>query len=173
MFLHNQRPNDAPLSRVRYTPKKNMEHKNTFQVEQWSDAHQEGLSIPDRVDLIRMRDVKAAKLVKYVEPQGSGVEPVVTLPMKRYFAAGSVTTVWLCVFSLVEQGVLSGCAIFLGWVVAGGCAVGIVSIVLKSCLTWTPSGASYAGNSQGKTGGNNYYQYNNFGEQPNQNNGTK
>lgn len=52
-----------------------MEHQNTFQVEAWSEAHQEGLSIPDRVDLIRMEDVKAAKLVQYVEPSSSGVEP--------------------------------------------------------------------------------------------------
>ena len=50
-------------------------HQNTFQVVEWSDAHQEGLSIPDRVEMIRMEDVRAAKLVNYVEPQSIGVEP--------------------------------------------------------------------------------------------------
>lgn len=145
-----------------------MQNQNTFQVEEWSDAHQEGLSIPDRVNLIRMEDVKAAKLVKYAEPQRSSVEPVVTLPMKRYFAAGSFTTFCIVVIAAAEQGAFAAAASIGGYIVFIGGGVGIAFALIRSCFVWTPS---ETGNGQRKSGGNNYYQYNNFGEQPNQNNG--
>lgn len=150
-----------------------MQNQNTFQVEEWTEAHQEGLSIPDRVNLIRMEDVKAAKLVKYIEPQSSGVEPVVTLPMKRYFAAGGFTTFCIVVIAAAEQGAFAAAASIGGYIVFIGGGVGIAFALIRSCFVWTHGGASSDGNGQSKSGGNNYYQYNNFGEQPNQNNGTK
>lgn len=148
--------------------------QNTFQVEKWSDAHTDGLMrVSDQVHLIRMQDVERSRLQPYTPPVDNAPEPVVTLSMKRYFAAGSFTTVCFVVIAAAEQGAFAAAASIGGYIVAIGGGLVVVVAALRSCLVWTPSGAGDSGNGQSKTGGNNYYQYNNFGEQPNQNNGTK
>lgn len=149
-------------------------NQHPFQVNEWSDAHTDGLmSVSEQVNLIRMEDLERNKLQSYVPPVDNAPEPVVTLSMKRYFAVGSFTTVCFLVIAAAEQGAFAAAASVGGYIVAIGGGLAIVVAALRSCLVWTPSGASDSGNGKSKTGGNNYYQYNNFGEQPNQNNGTK
>lgn len=53
-----------------------MQNQNTFQVEQWSDAHQEGLmSVSEQMNLIRMQDVERNKLQGYTPPVETAPEP--------------------------------------------------------------------------------------------------
>lgn len=102
--------------------------------------------------------------------QQSEAKPVISLEMKRYFAAGGFTTFCVVVIAAAEQGAFAAAAAVGGYIALVGAGIGVAWVVLRACFTWTP--ASDAGNGQSKTGGNNYYyQYNNFGENPNQNNG--
>lgn len=97
------------------------------------------------------RDLPAKKTAQgvqaYTPPETEQEQPVITLAMKRYFAAGSVTTAWACFFSLCEHGAFTAAASVLGWVVAGGCGLAFVSALFRNCFSWSP--APSAGDSFG------------------------
>lgn len=108
------------------------------------------------------------------EPETEQEQPVITLTMKRYFAAGTVTTAWACFFSLCEHGAFTAAASVLGWVVAGGCGLAFVSALFRNCFTWSPSAGSCAGgSSKQETHHHYYYQNNNQGPGGQQNTNQK
>ena len=108
-------------------------------------AKRHGQSVLNEMDRINERcDLERAtraQVVKYVETEREipAPAPVVTLEMKRYFAAGGFTTFCVVAMSLAEQGAFKVAAAMGGSILAVGGAIGLVWIILKSCFTWTPN----------------------------------
>jgi len=107
---------------------------------QWEEAHYNELNKPttDLERYFRDRDTPAP----YVAPPHveSEVQTVVTLEMKRYFAAGGFTTFCVVVIAAAEQGAFAAAATAGGYIAFVGGGIGVAWVVLRSCFTWTPSG---------------------------------
>lgn len=111
----------------------------TYKIDQWTDAHSQGLTIGEQANAIRIRDHEASKLVKYVEPE-SEVQPykspahaisalVVALapPVVGIVAVGAVVWVMVAATAAVVAAVFAFVNTYALWI--GGGALALVVVV--------------------------------------------
>jgi len=120
---------------------------NDFNAGMTAEAQRHGLRplTPIEQEIIAVRHAPP-KPCPYVPPADEP-EPVVTLSMKRYFAAGTVTAGWVVVIAAATSAsatVFAPVVSAVAWIVGGAVSLGVAAKVLR--MLFTASETSQGGN---------------------------